>query len=92
MTKNVSIASLISVILFTATTFPISKFQPSYLVGANFGWPLAFFTSDPDKDIMADKSFSFLNLSIDFLICVVISFLMMHLLSLSGKREKRRLA
>lgn len=89
--KNVSIASLISVLLFTAATFPVSKFQTSYLVGANFGWPLAFFTSDPDKQIMAGRYFSFMNLSIDFSICALISFLMVHFLSL-GKREKRRLA
>lgn len=92
MTKIISIASLVSVLLFTATTFTVSKFQTSYLVGANFGWPLAFFTSDPDKQIMANRSFSFLNLSIDFLICVVIGFLMVHFLSLGSKREKRRLA
>ena len=91
MIKNLSMASLVSVILFTASTFTVSKFQPSYLVGANFGWPLVFFTTDPDKEILADKYFSFANLSLDFLICAIISFLIVQFLSV-GKREKRRLA
>lgn len=91
MIKNASIVSLVSVLLFTATTFTVSKFQTSYLVGANFGWPLVFFSSDPDKQIMANKYFSFLNLSIDFLICVAISFLLVQIFS-NNKRQKRRLA
>ncbi len=91
MIKNASISSLVSVILFTATTFTVSKFQTSYLVGANFGWPFIFFTTEPDKKVMADKYFSFINLSIDFLICVLIGFLLVQLLSF-GKREKRHLA
>ncbi len=74
MIKNASLSSLVSVILFTASTFTVSKFQTSYLVGAKFGWPLVFFSSEPDKEVMADKYFSFLNLSIDFFICVAAGF------------------
>lgn len=91
MIKNVSRSSFVSVILFTAYTFTVSKFQPSYLAGAKFGWPFVFFTTEPDKQIMAGRYFSFLNLSIDFAICFIFSFLLVQLLSF-GKRDKRRLA
>jgi len=91
MIKNLSLTSLVSVVFFTAYTFTVSKFQTSYLVGAKFGWPLVFFSTEPDKQIMADRYFSFVNLSIDFLICFVFSFLLVQLLSF-GKRNKRHLA
>lgn len=91
MIKNASATSFVSVALFTALTYTSSKFLPSGLAGAKFGWPFVFFTTDPEKEIMAGKSFSLLNLSIDFMICLSIGFLLVQLLSVD-KRRKSKLA
>lgn len=91
MIKQLSVTSFVSVVLFTAVNYTHSKFLTSYLIGANFGWPLVFFTSDPEKEIMAGKSFYLLNLSIDFLICLVIGFLLVQMLSIR-KRRRNNLA
>jgi general stress protein CsbA len=91
MIKQLSATSFVSVVLFTAINYTHSKFLTSYLIGANFGWPFVFFTSDPEKEIMAGKSFSLINLSIDFFICLIIGFLLVQILSVR-KRRKNNLA
>ncbi len=89
MIKHASATSFVSVILFTAFTYTYSKFVTTASDGAKFGWPLVFFSTDPEKEIMAGNSFSLFNLSVDLMICIAMGFLIVQLLSLDKRRKKR---
>jgi len=89
MIKKVSLTSLVSVIVFMATLYAnarIDSFDKSRI-----GWPLVFFATDPEKEIMAGTHFSFLRLCFDLFISVAIAFLLVTLFSF-GKKETRKLA
>lgn len=90
MIKYASVTSLLSTFLFIAVTFTASKFQ-SFNQNIYFGYPFIFFTSDAEKIIDADKSFSAFNLCADILIFVMASMLVVKLLSL-GVRPARQLS
>ena len=93
MIKNTSIASLVSVSLFMLLTFNSSKFQSGYEDGAVFGWPFIFFSAGPEKEILAVKSFSLLNLTLDMFICISFGFILVRVLAMfKVERKSRRLA
>jgi len=91
MTKKLSFVSLIAVLLFIGTNFCFSNFESYYLQGARLGWPLLFFSAEPEKQLMATKYFSLINFTIDFLIFTSIAILLV-LLKTAGKKNKRHLA
>ncbi|MBA4197960.1 MAG: hypothetical protein C0459_10435 [Chitinophaga sp.] len=79
MIKYVSLSSLISSFLFVAITFTASKFQ-SFSQNV-IGYPFVFFSAEQDKFIGADKQFSLLNFSADFLICIMAGLLIVKVIS-----------
>jgi|GEM_PF-1298087 hypothetical protein len=89
--KNVSLISLITVVLFTAITFSTSDVEANFSDTDIFGWPFAFFTAAPENLINAKDSFSIINLLADILFCIIIAYGIRKVINaLKVERKKNR--
>ena len=72
--KKYSITTLLSVVFFFVLIIATSKFQTTYNEGDKFGWPFVFFSALNNHEFVTDKSFSFLNLFLDLVLCFSFGF------------------
>jgi hypothetical protein len=87
--KKTSVITLVSSLVFTAITFTSTKFASTFNDYSQFGWPFVFFSAEPEKQINSQNSFVLPALLIDVVLCVIISYLLVTVLSLFGVKRKR---
>lgn len=89
MNKNLSIVSLIAMILFMSATYFTAQSQSSLADVDKFGFPFTFFSATNNGEVINDTSFSLLGLIGDLAICFAIAFGMLSVLSIFKVEKKK---
>jgi hypothetical protein len=90
--KTISLVSLITIILFTATTLFTSDIEDNFTDADIFGWPFKFFIAAPENLIGAKDTFYGFNFAGDVVLCLLVAYFIRSILvafKLERKKEKR---
>ena len=89
MNKNLSITSLIAMVLFMAATFATGTSQATFVGADKFGFPFTFFSATNNGEVINDTNFSLIALIGNLGICFAIAFGIVSLLSMFKVEKKK---
>lgn len=88
MTKKISLASLMAIVLLMALTFTNSTFSEASGQVEKLGAPFVFFTASDGGEVIENQQFALLPFLADLAICFVASMGILMLGSLLSVRKK----
>jgi hypothetical protein len=89
MNKNLSLISMIAMVLFMAATYTTSQTQAAMVEADKFGFPFVFFTAANNGEVVSETHFNLASLLGDLSIYFAISFGVVAMLSLLKVEKKK---
>lgn len=89
MNKNLSLISMIAMVLFMSVTYSTAQSQSALTAADRFGFPFVFFTAANNGEIISETHFSLLSLVGDLSIYFAIAFGVVAILSLFKVEKKK---
>ncbi len=89
MNKNLSLTSMIAMVLFMVATYSTSQSQAALAAADQFGFPFVFFTAANNGEVISETHFSLISLLGDLSIYFTIAFGVVALLSLFKVDKKK---
>jgi hypothetical protein len=89
MNKNLSLVSMIAMVLFMSATYSTSQSQSALAAADQFGFPFVFFTAANNGEVISETHFNLLSLIGDLSIYFALAFGFVAILSILKVEKKK---